>query len=212
MGVDGASLGVLFLRTALSILLLTVTYSAQAQAVRKKQLLMSVGGGVGVINLYSDRSDIAVEGLGSGVLRAAFGYAIGKRWSLGIHYDRVGSTWHNKGLDRLHMTTYMLGIAFRPMIWECSAVELEGAFGPSASSLFPLDSRLPYTTTSGVINGSVRYIGMLSGTIGGFIAFDHTASSSNELVVEGGLVNPDGTRTRIQWNSPRISAGMVVRF
>lgn len=212
MGADGASLGVLFVRIALSLFCVAATCGVQAQAVRKKQLLMSVGGGVGVINLYSDRSDIAVEGLGSGVLRAAFGYAIGKRWSLGIHYDRVGSTWHNKGLDRLHMTTYMLGIAFRPLIWERTAVELEGGFGPSASSLFPLESRLPYTTTSGVINGSVRYIGMFSSTIGGFIAFDHTASSSNELVLEGGLVNVDGTRTRIQWNSPRISAGMVVRF
>lgn len=173
---------------------------------------MSVGGGFGIMNVFSDRDDITVEGLGAGALRAAFGYAVGKRISLGIHYDRVGSTWHNGGLDRLHMTTYLLSLAYRPWISERSAWELEVAFGPSAASLFPLESRLPYTTTGGAVNTSVRYFSMWTNTLGLFIAADHASSTSTELVLEGGLVNPDGTRSRLQWNSPRVTAGMLVRF
>lgn len=182
------------------------------QGVRRKQLMMSIGGGIGVMNLYSDRKDIAVQGLGSGILRAAFGYAITDRWSLGIHYDRIGSVWHNGALDRLHLTTYMLGLGYRPWVGDRSAVEFELGLGSMNAALFPVESRLPYTTTGSVLNLSVRYHYMYSNTIGLFTALDHAASSSNELVVEGGLVNADGSKTRIQWNSPRITAGMVVRF
>jgi len=200
------------LRTSLLLLVIATIGSVQAQAVRRKHLLMSVGGGIGVLNVYSDRRDIAVEGLGSGAFRAAFGYAVADRWSLGVHYDRIGSAWHNGGLDRLHMTTYLLSIAYRPWVSDRSAVELEFAFGAMAASLFPNETRLPYTTTGGAAEFGVRYIGMMSGTIGAFVALDHATSSSNELVLEGGLVNPDGVKSRIQWNSPRLAAGMVVRF
>lgn len=191
---------------------LLLATGAQAQAVRKKQLLMSVGGGFGILNVFSDRNDITVEGLGSGALRAAFGYAVGKRISLGIHYDRVGSTWHNGGLDRLHMTTYMLSLAYRPWMSDKSAWEMEVALGPSAASLFPLESRLPYTAGGGAFNFSLRYFSMWTNTLGLFIAADHTTSSSEELVLEGGLVNPDGFKSRLQWNSPRVTAGLLVRF
>lgn len=199
-------------RLLLSFFVLMLAAPSQAQAVRKKQLLMSVGGGFGIMNVFSDRDDIAVEGLGAGALRAAFGYAVGKRISLGIHYDRVGSTWHNGGLDRLHMTTYLLSLAYRPWISERSAWELEVAFGPSAASLFPLESRLPYTTTGGAVNTSVRYFSMWTNTLGLFIAADHASSNSTELVLEGGLVNPGGERSRLQWNSPRVTTGLLVRF
>lgn len=183
-----------------------------AQAVRKKQLLMSVSGGPGVVNLFSDRDDIAVDGLGSGALRAAFGYAIAHRWSLGFHYDRIGSTWHNGAVDRFHMTTYMISSSYRPWTGTHAALELEFAFGPTAASLFPLDSRLPYTATGAVLNVGCRYMAMVTNTIGAFAAFDHAASDSQELLLEGGLVNPGGIRSRIQWNSPRVTGGMLVRF
>lgn len=198
--------------SSLVLLVLLSATSSRAQAVREKHLVMSLGGGIGTVNLFSDRADIEVVGLGSGAVRAAFGYATGRRWSLGMHYDRLGSTWHNGGLDRLHMTTYMIGIAYRPWVTERSVMELELALGISASSLFALDTRLPYTTSGGVMNVSYRYIGMLTSTIGAFVAIDHAASSSTELVLEGGLVNPNGDRSRIQWNSQRITSGLVVRF
>lgn len=200
------------LRPLLLIVLLAAVGQGQAQAVRRKHLVMSVGGGIGVINAFSDRKDIEVVGLGSGVFRAAFGFAVTDRWSLGLHFDRVGSTWHNGALDRLHFTTYLFGIAYRPWITERSAMELEFGFGPMRTSLFPNDTRLPYTTTGGAVSVGFRYIGMLSRTIGAFAAFDHAASSSNELLLEGGLVNPGGGRSRFQWNSPRVSFGMIVRF
>lgn len=199
-------------RIVLSCCLVLCTLLTSAQGVRRKHLVMSVGGGIGMMNLYSDRDDIAVQGLGGGALRAAFGYAISDRWSLGIHYDRIGSGWHNGALDRLHLTTYMLGIAYRPWIGDRYAVEAEFGFGSMNAALFPVESRLPYTTVGGVMNISLRYQYMYSRSIGVFIALDHAASSSEELVVDGGLVNMDGTRTRIQWNSPRVTAGMLIRF
>ncbi len=183
-----------------------------AQGVRRKHLVMSMGGGIGLLNLYSDRDDIAVEGLGGGALRAAFGYAITDRWSLGMHYDRIGSGWHNGALDRLHLTTYLLGVAYRPWIGDRYAVEVELGLGSTNAALFPVASRLPYTTTGAALNLSLRYQYMYSRTMGVFIALDHAASNSSELVVDGGLVNPDGTRTRIQWNSPRLTGGVLVRF
>jgi len=197
---------------SITLILILCATIGHAQAIRAKHLVMSVGGGVGVLNVFSDRDDIEVVGLGSGAFRAAFGYAVGRRWSLGMHYDRVGSTWHNGGLDRLHMTTYMPGIAYRPWVSERSAMELELALGVSAGSLFALETRLPYTASGGVVNVSYRYIGMLSGTIGAFVALDHTASSSDELRLEGGLVNANGELSRIQWNSQRVTCGLVVRF
>ncbi|MBL7951606.1 MAG: hypothetical protein JNM62_07790 [Flavobacteriales bacterium] len=186
--------------------------SAAGQGVRRKHLVMSVGGGIGMINLYSDRKDILVEGLGVGALRAAFGYAITDRWSLGVHYDRVGSTWHNGALDRLHMTNYLFSVGYRPWVGTSAAVEFELALGAMAASLFPVDSRLPYTTTGSAVSLGARYHYMYNTTLGVFLALDHTASGSSELVVDGGLVNADGTRSRIQWNSPRATAGLVVRF
>lgn len=191
---------------------LILTLVVSAQAVRRKHLVMSVAGGVGVMNLFSDREDIGVEGLGSGAMRAALGYAIADRWSLGVHYDRIGSAWHNGGVDRLHLTTYLLGFTYRPWIGERYAVEAELGIGAMNAALFPEGSRLPYTTTGSVVNVSVRYQYMYSHTIGVFTALDHGSSSSGELVVDGGLVNTDGTRTRIQWNSTRLTAGMLVRF
>lgn len=164
------------------------------------------------MNLYSDREDIAVDGLGSGALRAAFGYAVSDRLSLGIHYDRIGSAWHNGAVDRLHLTTYMLGFAYRPWMSQDAALEFEFGFGPTAASLFPLDSRLPYTAAGSVVNLGFRYLGMVGRTMGAFAALDHAASSSNELVLDGGLVNQNGVRSRIQWNSPRVTAGVLVRF
>ena len=200
------------LKWTLLIAVLGFGHVAMGQGVRRKHLVMSIGGGIGTINLYSDRKDIAVEGLGAGAMRAAFGYAISDRWSLGMHYDRVGSAWHNGALDRLHLTNYLLSVGYRPWVGEHSAVEIDLALGAMAASLFPVDSRLPYTTTGSAISLGVRYQFMYSNTIGVFIGADHAASGSSVLVVDGGLVNADGTISRIQWNSPRVTTGLLVRF
>lgn len=174
---------------------------------------MSVSGGLGIMNIYSGRDDILVEGLGCGAVRAAFGYAISDRWSLGIHYDRVGSAWHNGAVDRLYMSNHLLSVAYRPWVSAYSAFELEIAFGPTTASLFMPDTRLPYTATGSALSGGVRYLGMMSGTIGAFVALDHVASSSEVLTHEhGSALRPGNEAVRIQWNSPRVTAGLLVRF
>lgn len=203
------------MRTWPLCLFLLVNSAGLAQAVERKHLVMSFAGGGGQLNLFSDRKDIAASGLVCGAFRAAFGYAISDKWSLGIHYDRIGTAELQEGVtgsDRLHVTTYLLAATFRPWNKGRSALQCEMAVGPTAAALFPIDSRLPYTNQGTALALSVNYLHMLNRTLGWFVAGDQVTSSSNELVVDGGQVNPDGRISRLQWNSQRFTAGLVVRF
>lgn len=185
---------------------------ALAQAVERKHLMMTVGGGLGVLNMSSDRADLTDRTITSGALRFAFGYAIAPRWSLGVHYDRIGTAFHDGILEQLHVTTYMLEGSYRPWTGQHATVEFVLGLGVSAGALFPYGERLPYTSAGTVANIGVRYLHMVGHTLGFFGAMDHAASSSDEIVVNGGTVNPDGSKTRVQWNSQRITAGLLIRF
>lgn len=185
---------------------------AAAQAVEPKHLVMTVGGGVGMLNMASDRADLADQGVESGALRFAFGYAFSRRWSLGIHYDRIGTAYHAGILEHMHVTTYLLEGTYRPWVGQRATVECTTGLGGSAVALFPYGARLPYTGSGTTLSVGLRYWHMLTYTMGFFAAADHAASSSNALVVNGGTVDPDGTTTHVQWNSQRITAGLLVRF
>ena len=200
------------LRPLLSLYCVVQFFVCSAQTVERKHLVMTVGGGAGMLNLASDRPDLTDQRVESGTLRCAFGYAISPRWSLGFHYDRIGTAFHGGSLEHLHVTAYMLEGSYRPWIGKFSAVECTLGIGATAGSLFPFGARLPYTSSGAVVGIGVRYLHMLGHTVGFYTALDHAASSSDEIVVNGGTVNPDGSKTRVQWNSQRISAGLLVRF
>ncbi len=186
--------------------------TAGAQAVEARHLVMTVGGGAGMLNMASDRPDLADVGVESGALRFAFGYAFSQRWSLGVHYDRIGTAYHGGVLDHLHVTTYLLEGTYRPWVGQRAAMECTLGIGASALSLFPYGARLPYTGSGSTLSVGVRYWHMVTYTLGFFTAVDHATSSSNALVVNGGTVDPDGSDTRVQWNSQRVTAGLLVRF
>ncbi|HRH70737.1 MAG TPA: hypothetical protein PLB89_14645 [Flavobacteriales bacterium] len=186
--------------------------SAAAQAVEARHLVMSVGGGAGMLNMASDDADLADQGVESGALRFAFGYAFSPRWSLGIHYDRIGTAYHGGILEHLHVTNYLVEGTYRPWVGQRAMAECTFGVGASVLALFPYGARLPYTGNGATVSVGVRYGHMITHTLGFFAAADHAASSSNALEVNGGVVDPDGTATHVQWNSQRITAGMLVRF
>jgi hypothetical protein len=193
-------------------ILLSVSIATPAQAVERHHLLTTLGAGAGVVRLASDRDDLAEEALECGALRFAFGYAITDRWSIGFHYDRIGSAFHSGSLEHLHLTTYLLEGSYRPWTGQRASVECSAGIGATAAALFPYGSRLPFTAGGSAFAIGARYLYLLTGTLGLFVSADHATTSSNELVLEGGEVNADGSISRLQWNGQRITAGVLVRF
>jgi len=195
-----------------TVICMVALLDASSQAVRHKNLLVSFGAGAGQLNLFSDRKDLADLSVPTGALRFSVGYALSGKWSLGIHYDRIGSTYRGKGVERSHMTTYLIDGCYRPWVGAKAALECHLGLGPTLASMTPTGGRLPYTASGSAIAVGVRYLHLLSGTVGAFAALDHAYSSSNALNLNGGLVNPDASVSRIQWNSQRITLGLLARF
>ncbi len=195
----------------LGLLALLFLPSAEGQAVERKHLIIVFGAGAGVLQFNSNEPDLETDAMKCGAVRLNFGYAISDRWSLGIHYDRLGTSEH-RNLDRSHVTTYMLETSYRPWTGEHAALEIHAGLGAMAAALYPIDARLPFVAGGSAVALGVRYLHLITPTIGAFTAFDHTATSSNELTLEGGSVDPSGTPVKLQWNAQRISAGLFVRF
>lgn len=187
--------------------------AANAQAVRKGNLVSSLGGGAGLLDLHGSGAGIGQPELPCGAVRFAFAHAFGKRWSLGLHYDRIGSADHGDPLERLRITTYQLEAAWRPWIGERAALELLAGAGTSILALRPVGGRLPYGANAGVVQVGARWLHMVSGTLGAFVAADHAVSAAADLALEGETVNDaDGKPISVSWSSSRITAGLLLRF
>jgi hypothetical protein len=194
--------------TFLAIILLPG--SLYAQSIQRKHLVVGLNAGAGVLHLASDRPDLSANGE-CGAVRFTFAFALSDRWSIGGHYDRVG-TAHHPGLDRLHMTTYTIEGTYRPWTGNRAGLECTMGLGSTAAALFPPASQLPMTATGAVFMIGTRYLHLISHTLGWSIALDHAATSSNELVLEGGVVEAPNGKAHVQWNSQRVTAGLFVRF
>lgn len=184
---------------------------SRAQAVQHKHLLISASGGAGVMALVSDRVDLTTT-TACNAFRFSFAYALSDKWSLGVHYDRIGSNEPDGDLDRLHLTTYLLEGTYRPWIGDRAVVECTVGLGASAASLFPEGARLPYTASGGAFTLGVRYVHLLSNTVGLMVGSEHAMAGAGNVLLEGDSVNPDGSVSTLEWNSQRLTAGMVVRF
>ena len=76
-----------------------------------------------------------------------------------------------------------------------------------------LDDRLPYRANAGVAAAGVRYLHMISNTIGFFVAGDVVGSSSGAVTYDDVILElPDGRPIGLSWSSARISTGAAVRF
>jgi hypothetical protein len=184
-----------------------------AQAVHAKNLVTSIGGGLAIATLDANTDSLDSDITGGGVVRFAFGYAIGDRWSLGVHYDRIGSDDLRTGLQYVRFTTYMLEATFRPAIGKNAALELHAAGGAGIMALTPETERLPLRMNSGVVTLGLRYIWLFSNTTGGFIGAEHSASGAGQITFnDHTLTDEHGVPLTASWTAQRITAGMIVRF
>jgi len=184
-----------------------------AQAVHQKNLLITMGVGTGLVSLKSPTEVLQLDHGQCGAVRIAFGYAISDRWSLGMHYDRIGTTDHPGPVQRFRLTTYMLEGSFRPIIRKRGTVELSAGIGPSLLALTPTNGRLPARSQHGMMAFGVRYVFVISGTIGAYLGGDIAAGNEAGLAIEGAPVTDEqGNTVRTSWNSQRLGAGLVVRF
>ncbi|MBK9176720.1 MAG: hypothetical protein IPM46_10385 [Flavobacteriales bacterium] len=197
--------------------LLLAILSAQhctAQVIGPKQLVTSLGGGVGVLRIsrFTPGLSFGSEAAGSATFR--FAYAVNGKLSFGAHYDRVGTDRTPEGMDRVRFTAYLLECAYRPWQSERSAVELYAALGPSLMSMRVRDRDLPLEGRSTAAALGARYLRFFGSTLGAFVAVDH-AGSVNMTVTDydgNALEDAEGRPIQLNWSSQRVNAGLVLRF
>jgi len=194
-----------------AFMLATATLSAQA--VHQKNLLITMGVGAGQVSLKSPTEVLRLDGGQCGAVRIAFGYALSDRWSLGMHYDRIGTTDHPGPVQRFRLTTYLFEGSFRPLLGKHGTVELNAGIGPSILALTPTNGRLPARSNHGMAAFGLRYVHMISGTLGAYISGDIAAGDEAPMAIEGIPVRDEqGDQVKTSWNSHRLGAGLVVRF
>ncbi len=180
------------------------------QAVEQKHLIISLGGGGGYSTLISTIDSLHGKALRSSAIRFAFGYALSEKWSLGGHYDRIGTVVHPGQIDRIRYTTYMIEGTYRPFNKGSDAIETSLGVGVNIAVVRPEEALIPFRSMSPVLNIGARYLHLINGTIGLFISIDHAQG------FESALKKPDGSVTgdpaRISWHAQRLNGGMLVRF
>lgn len=182
------------------------------QAVQHKHLIMSLGGGGGITSLQSNSDQLHAAAQVSSAVRFSFGYALSKRYSIGGHYDRIGSVVHPV-LDRIRFTSYLIEGSYRIHNGELASLEVALGGGIQLVTLRPEAVLLPFDSRGIAINGSIRYLHLINGTIGAFVALDHIHAFKSQVTFANdpiGLEN--GDPILIAWNSQRITGGMIVRF
>lgn len=185
-----------------------------AQAIQRKQLVTTFGGGGGFTTMNTSIDSLGTRGAETGSVRLAFAYAITARWSVGVHYDRIGTDRTSSATELLRFTTYLIEGSYRLWIGEHGALEVQLGLGPSLMALKPWNQGLPLKTQSTAIALGVRYMHMISGTIGAFASLDHSASRSANITDYNGQPVRDAQNEAMEldWNSQRVNAGLVVRF
>ena len=185
-----------------------------AQAVQHRHLITTFGGGGGFTSMTTSIDSLGTHGAETGSVRFAFAYALSGKWSLGAHYDRIGSDRTSSAAELLRFTTYMIEGTYRPWTGPHATLELQLAMGPSLMALKPWHQGLPYKTQSAALALGIRYLHLFSGTLGAFVSLDYTASHSASVTDYDGqpIKDADNNALELAWNSERVNAGLVVRF
>ncbi|HQZ43793.1 MAG TPA: hypothetical protein PK735_12970 [Flavobacteriales bacterium] len=200
-----------------SMIFIMLMYAARtnAQAVHRKHLLTSFGAGIGQLHIATggDTSGYAARNATCAAVRFAFAYALTDHWSLGFHYDRLGTEGLTVITDKVRFTTYQLEAIWRPWIGENSSIETHAAFGVGLMALTPRRSNLPLRSDSGVLTFGGRYLLMFSNVIGSYVTLEHTVSGDGDLMENDKvMIGTDLDPIQLNWNAQRVSAGMIVRF
>lgn len=196
------------------LLLLLFTVECTAQAIHRKHLVMTFGGGAGITTMKSSIDSLGMRSAETGEVRFAVAYAISDKWSIGMHYDRIGTDRTSSAVELLRFTTYMIEGVYRPWIGEKAAIEVQLAFGPSLMAAKQWGQGLPMKCQSTALAVGARYLHMFSGTVGAFASVDHATSRSAHITDYNGqqITDAADNALKLDWSSQRISAGLVVRF
>lgn len=195
------------------LLALVMGSQAHAQVVKKKNLLVSLGGGASYGTLSSTRSAYNAPDAWGGNITFGFGYAFNANWGLGIRYDRLGYTSAYDTLAQARASLIHLHGVYRPWQTDVHAVEVETGIGASTLSLRGRYERLPVEANAYALNVSVRYLHTLRGSMVAFGAL--RASTMGKAALQRGeeeIPAPDGTAATIAWRACWFSAGLAVRW
>ncbi len=192
---------------------MVLALQGSAQMVQQKHLLIGLAGGGGYTNVISNVDTLSTTGLLSSATRFSFGYALGRRWSLGGHWDRIGSVAHPHNVDRLRFTTYMLEGSFRPIQGERWSLELTVAGGVTIMALRPKGRLIPYGSQGAVGSVGIRYLRLLNSTFGLHLSLDHAQAAPQDVKYhdEPLQVLPE-LPMNVTWHGQRFTGGVFVRF
>lgn len=201
-------------RCSLTGIALLVAVVASGQAVHRKQLITSLGAGAGLITVDNTADTISTSNTTASSITFRFAYALSDRWSLGLHYDRIGTDRAGGATELLRFTTYLVEGTYRPWIGENAALEVNLAVGPSVMALRPFSQNLPLRGFTNAASIGVRYLHRIGSTLGAFVSLDHSAANGLTVTDYNGdaIKNANGDPIKLDWNSQRVNAGAVVVF
>lgn len=198
---------------SIAVLLCIGTLPACAQLVRKKNLVAHLGAGGSLLAISSRIEALSAGGLGGGAIDFSFAYAFSPRWSLGFHYQRLGTDHYTETIDRVRITRYEVEGACRLLNRDRQALELTLGLGAARTALHHTEDRLPAEAISASAGIGARYLRMISNTMGAYAGFNASPGGNGTLSVGDVPVQDDtGQPVDLGWNSLSVTAGAFVRF
>ncbi|MBK6832522.1 MAG: hypothetical protein IPG92_18110 [Flavobacteriales bacterium] len=200
-------------RCALTGIALLFSVGVCAQALHRKQLITSLGAGPGLVTVDHTTDTITTSNTTAGSMTLRFAYALSDRWSIGVHYDRIGTDRAGKATELLRFTTYLLEER-TDRGSDRAALEVNLAVGPTLMTLKPFSQNLPLRGRSNAVNIGVRYLHRFGSTLGAFVAVDHAAAANMAVTDYNGdaITDAKGEPITLDWNSQRVNVGLGVVF
>lgn len=197
----------------LAVLLSISALPACAQLVRKKNLVVHLGAGGSLLATSSRIEALSAGGMGGGAIDFSFAYSFSPRWSLGFHYQRLGTDHYTGNIDRLRITRYEVEGACRLINRDRQALELTLGLGVARVALHDTEDRLPAEAITGSMSAGARYMRMITGTVGAYMGFNASPGDDGTLSIGDVPVEDDqGDAIGLRWNGLSLSAGITVRF
>lgn len=187
--------------------------AANAQVVKKKNLLISAGGGASYGNISSSLPAYGAENAWGGNITFGFGYAFNANWGMGIRYDRLGYTSAFDTLDQARVSLLYLHGTYRPWQTDVHAVEIETGIGAATLSMRGLHERIPAEARAVAWNMSVRYLHTLHRSIVAFCALRGSGMGPAHLLRDD-QDDPQNSPEppTVRWTACWFNAGLAVRW
>ncbi|MEO8069533.1 MAG: hypothetical protein ABI599_17680 [Flavobacteriales bacterium] len=196
-----------------TMLTLVMGSCAHAQVVKKKNLLISLGGGASYGTLASTRAAYSAKDAWGGNITFGFAYAFNANWGLGIRYDRLGYTSSYDTLAQARASLVHLHGTYRPWQTDVHALEIETGIGASLISMRGRYERIPAEASAYALNVSVRYLRTLRGSIVAFLALRGSTVGTAALHRgEEEITTAEGRAAEIGGRACWFNAGLAVRW